>query len=165
MATLKATHITNFDAKPPLTVNSRLHGGNVKGYVDAFEIGDTDNADVTVVFKVGIDEIATSLVYAHDDLTSGTLEVGLYKKNNDGTYTAVDADCFATALALGSGAVAPTEILFEAGATNIADARETMWEKAGLTTRPDYAELYIALTHTVGTGADGTFYMKLETIG
>ena len=36
MTTYKATHITNFDAKPPLTVNARLHGGVVKEYKDAF---------------------------------------------------------------------------------------------------------------------------------
>ena len=163
MTTLKATHITNFDAKPPLTVNSRLHGGKPKHYQDAFEIGDTDNADITVVFKVGIDEVPSSLKIASDNLTSGTLEIGLYRKKTDGTYVAVDVDCFATAVALGSGAIAVTEKLFEADATNIDNGNKAMWEWAGLSARPDYAELYVALTHTVGTGADGTFFMQLDT--
>ena len=163
MATLKATHITDFDSTPPDTVKSRLHGGTPKHYRDAFEIGDTDNADVTIVFKVGIDEVPTSLKYACDALSSGALDVGLYKKNADGTYTAVDDNCFADALDPTS-ATALTEILYEAGATNIANANKSMWEWAGLSARPAYAELYVAITHDTGTGADGTFLLLLDTV-
>lgn len=162
MATLKGTHITKFDATPPDTVNARQHGGVLKKAVDAFEIGDTDNGDVTIVFKLPIDAIVHQVRFGCDDLTSGTLEIGVYKKNNDGTYTAVDADIFASAVALGSGAVAIADNTYEAAAGNIDDALKPLWERAGLTTRPAYGELYIALTHTVGTGADGTVYMDVE---
>lgn len=165
MATLKGTHITKFDNNPPDVVESRLHSGNPRHYRDAFEFGNTDNADITVVFRVPIDEVPTSLKYAHDDLTSGTLEIGLYLKNDDGTYTVVDADAFASALALGGGAVALTEILFEAAATNIDNGIQSMWEWAGLAARPDYADIYVVITHTVGSGADGTFLLQLETTG
>lgn len=162
MATLKGTHITDFDSTPPDTVHSRVHGGTPKHYRDAFEIGDTDNDDVTIVFKVGIDEVPTSLKYACDALSSGSLDVGLYRKKSDGTYVAVDDDCFASALDPTS-ATALTEILYEAAATNIANANKTMWEWAGLSTRPDYSELYVAITHDTGTGADGTFLLQLDT--
>lgn len=164
MATLKGTHITDFDSTPFDVVRSRLHGGNVKHYRDAFEIGNTDNGDVTIVFKVGIDEVPTSLKYAHDALTSGALDIGLYKKNADGTYSAVDDDAFASAIDP-SSAAGLTEALYEAGATNIANAKKTMWEWAALSARPDYAELYVAITHDTGTGADGTFLLQMETVG
>lgn len=163
MATLKATHITNMDATPATVVRSRVHGGNLKHYRDAFEIGDTANADVTIVFKVGIDEVPVSLKFACDALTSGALDIGLYKKNADGTYSAVDDDAFATAVDP-SSAVALTEMLFEAAAANIANANKTMWEWAGLSARPAYGELYVALTHDTGTGADGTVLLELTTV-
>lgn len=164
MATLKGTHVTDFDSTPFDVVRSRLHGGNTKHYRDAFEIGNTDNGDVTIVFKVGIDEVPTSLKYAHDALTSGALDIGLYKKNADGTYSAVDDNAFADAIDP-SSAAALTEALYEAAATNIANANKTMWEWAGLSARPDYAELYVAITHDTGTGADGTFLLQLDTVG
>lgn len=164
MATLKGTHVTDFDSTPFDVVRSRLHGGNTKHYRDAFEIGNTDNGDVTIVFKVGIDEVPTSLKYAHDALTSGALDIGLYKKNADGTYSAVDDNAFADSIDP-SSAAALTEALYEAAATNIANANKTMWEWAGLSARPDYAELYVAITHDTGTGADGTFLLQLDTVG
>lgn len=163
MATLKATHITDMDSTPKDVVRSRLHGGVSKHYRDAFEIGNTDNGDITIVFKVGIDAIPTSLKYAHDALTSGALDIGLYTKNADGTYTAVDDDCFASAIDP-SSAAALTEALYEAAATNIANGNKTLWEWAGLAARPDYADLYVAITHDTGTGADGTFLLQLDTV-
>ena len=165
MAELKGTHLTKFDATPPDVVEARLHGGNPRHYRDAFEIGNTDSADVTIMFRVPIDEVPVSLKFAHDDLTSGTLEIGLYRREDDGTYTVEDADAFASALALGGGAVALTEILFEAGATRIDKGIQSMWEWAGLSARPDYADIYVVITHTVGTGADGTFLLQLDTVG
>lgn len=163
MATLKGSHITDFDSNPFDVVHSRLHGGNLKHYRDAFEIGDTDNGDITHVFKVGIDEVPVSLKFACDALTSGALDIGLYKKNADGTYSAVDDDAFASAIDP-SSAVALTEKLYEAAATNIANAKKTMWEWAGLSARPAYAELYVSITHDTGTGADGTVLLELTTV-
>lgn len=163
MTTYKGNHITDFDSTPFDVVPSFLHGGFVKHYRDSFEIGDTSNGDLTVVFKVGVNEIPTSLKYAHDALTSGALDIGLYYKASDGTYTAVDDDCFASAIDP-SSAAALTEALYEAAATNIANSNKTMWEWAGLSARPSYADMYVVITHDTGTGADGTFLLQLETV-
>lgn len=162
MATTKGTHITDFDSTPPDVVRGAVHGGTLKYYADAFEIADTGNGDSVILFRLPVDCVPVSLKYASDDLTSGTVDIGLYKKNADGTYSAVDDDCFASAIALGSGAVAQTEVLFEAGATNIANGILPLWDwAAGLTARPAYNDLYLAFTTDTGTGATGTVFVQM----
>ncbi len=161
MTTYKGTHITDFDSNPPDVVNARLHGGVIKRVKDAFEIADTANADSVILFRLPIDAVVDRVYFGCDDLTSGTVDIGVYKKNNDGTYTAVDDDCFASAIALGSGAVAVTDVTYEAGATLIADAMQPLWERANLSARPEYGDLYIALTTDTGTGATGTVYVEV----
>lgn len=161
MTTYKATHITNFDAKPPLTVNARLHGGVVKEYKDAYEEADNANGDFTIVFKVPVDFVPSSLLFACDALGAGTADIGLYYKKADGTYAAVDDDCFATAIAV-TGAVAQTEVLFEAAAANIDKTNYALWQWAGLSDRPAYGEMYVALTYDTGTSAAGTVRLVLR---
>lgn len=162
MTTYKGTHITDFDSTPPDVVNARLHGGVVKIAKDAFEIADTGNADSVILFRLPIDAVVHRVYFACDDLTSGTVDIGTYKKNADGTYTAVDDDCFASAIALGSGAVALTDVTYEAGAALIADALQPLWERSNLSARPAYGDLYIALTTDTGTGATGTVYVEVQ---
>ena len=102
MAEFQGTHITNQTATPPTVVDGRVGGGAVKHARDTWEYTDNDNGDYTVVLKVPVDGVPLSVKYASDDLTSGTTDVGLYKADGDGTFTAVDDDCFASAIAQGS---------------------------------------------------------------
>lgn len=161
MATFKGTHITNFDSAPFNSVNARLHGGVVKICKDAFEIADTANADSVILFRLPIDAVVHTVKFACDALSAGTVDIGTYKKNNDGTYTAVDDDCFASAIAV-TNAVALTDVTYEAGAALIADALKPLWQRSNLSARPDYGDLYIALTTDTGTGATGTVYVEVQ---
>lgn len=161
MTTLKGTHITLMDATPPGVVDGRIHGGRVKSFRDAFEIGNTSNGDITILFRVQIDAVVKSLKISHDALTSGALDFGVYRKKADGTYVAVNDDCFAAAYNPTSAA-ADVELLFQAAATNIVDGIKALWDFAGVSTRPDYNDLYIAITHDTGTGADGTVMLDLD---
>lgn len=156
MTEYKGTHMTNKTATPPTVVNGRLNGGIVRHTRDTWEYANNENGDYTVVLQVPVDAIPISIKYASDDLTSGTSDIGLYKSDGDGTFSAVDDDCFASAIAQGSGAVALTEVLYEAAAANIANANKTFWEWAGLSTRPAYDQMYITITNDTGTGGTGT---------
>jgi len=161
MATYKATHITAFDSTPPTTVNSRLHGGVKKVFVDTFELADTANADDAIVFKIPIDAIIHSVKFACDDLgTAGTVDIGFHKKNTDGTYSAVDADAIANNIDVNAAAVSLTEYRYSV--KGIQTATQTAWELAGLSARPAYGELYISLTTDTGTTAAGTVTMYVE---
>lgn len=160
MPTFKGTHITNFDATPPTVVDAQLHGGAVKYYVDAFECPDTANADIMHIFRVPVDSVPISLRWANDALGAGTVDIGLYRKNADGSYTAVDDDCFATQIAV-TGANAEAEVLYEAAAANIDLSDRPLWVWAGLSARPAYNDFYVSLTFDTGTSTVATASIKL----
>lgn len=158
MATTKGNHITDFDQTPADVPNARLHGGALKGSVDQFELGTAST--IHHVFKVPVEAVLHSCKFGSDDLgTAGTVDIGFYKKNNDGTYTAVDDDAIASAIAVTS-AVAYAEQRFEAANINTAD--QPAWELAGLSARPAYGDLYISLTMDTQTTAAGTVAMSIQ---
>lgn len=159
MATFKGNHITAFDATPFSVVNSRLHGGVLKHARDQFELADSANGDIAHVLRLPIDAVITSVKFAADDLgTAGTVDIGFYKKNADGTYTVVDADAFANNIDVNAAAVALTEYRYSV--LGIETANKTAWELAGLSARPAYADLYLSLTTDTGTTAAGTVLLE-----
>jgi hypothetical protein len=161
MATFKGTHITNFDATPFNSVNSRLHGGVVKNITDAFELADTANADFAIVAKLPVDAIIKSIKFACDDLgTAGTVDIGFYTKAADGTYTAVDADAIANNIDVNAGAVALTEYRYSV--KGIETANQAAYTLAGLSARPDYTDIYVGLTTDTGTTQAGTVLIDID---
>lgn len=161
MAVFYGNLLTNQVATPATINQSKYSGAVLRQCHDTWEFTDNANGDYTVVFKVPVDGVPTSLIFGCDALTSGTASLGLYKLNTDGTFSEVDLDCFATAIAV-SSAVVPAEQLFEAAATNIANVRKTFWEWGSLTSRPAYNDIYVVVTNETGTGAAGTGYLKLQ---
>jgi hypothetical protein len=161
MANYLGTHIAKFDATPADVVDGRLHGGSSLEYKDAFEEIDNANGDTRMVFRVPVNLVPSSLLFACDALGAGTVHIGLYQKDNGGNYVAVDDDCFATAIAV-TGAVAQTEVLFEAAATNISRTNDPLWKWAGLTAAPAYGDFYLGLTYATGTSAAGTVRVVLR---
>lgn len=161
MATTKGTHITAFDTTPSDYVNSRVHGGYVKGAVDTFELADTANGDDHIVFRIPLDSVLLSVKMAADDLgTGGTINIGFHKKNSDGTYTAIDDDAIASAIDVSAAATGLTEYRFEAADINTANQKA--WELAGLSDRPDYQDIYVSITTPVGTTSVGTVTMQIQ---
>lgn len=161
MATTKGNHITDFDSNPPDTVNSRLHGGYIKGSIDTFELGILALNDDHQVFKLPIDAIIHSIKMATDDLgTTGALSIGFYEKKSDGTFALIDVDAIASAVDVSTAAVALTEFRFEAA--DIDTGSQRAFELAGLTTRPLFGDIYIALTASTATTAAGTVHMAIE---
>lgn len=161
MAQTLGTHITNMDAKPFERVLAKLHGGTPKRIVLTDEIPDTANGDSMIVAKVPVDAVLSSVRAAFDDLgTAGTVDIGFYKKAADGTYTVVDADAIANNIDVSTAAVAFTEYRFQV--KGIETIEQTVWELAGLSARPDYADMYIGLTTDTGTTAAGTASMIID---
>lgn len=160
MATQKGTHVSNFDATPPLTVPSRQHGGVVKYAGDTMELVDTANNDQAVVIKLPIDAVIPSIKFAADDLgDAGTVDITFYKKNNDGTYTELADGLIANGIDVNAGATALTEYRFSV--LNLNTVNKSAWELAGLSARPDYGDIYIGVTTDTGTTADGTIVLQV----
>lgn len=161
MTTTYGTHITNFDANPPLTTNSRLHGGLLKGAVDTFELADTANDDDHIVFRLPIDAVLYSVKMAADDLGSaGTINIGFHRKTDAGDYVAVDVDAIASAIDVNTAATGLTEYRFEAADINTAN--QAVWELANLPARPAYGDLYLSISTPAGTTAVGTVTMQIQ---
>lgn len=161
MATQKGTHITDFDSNPFDVVDSKLHGGRMRHARDQFELTDTADGDVAHVLKIPVDAVIDSIKFACDDLgTAGTVDIGFYKKNADGTYTAVDADAIANNIDVNSAAVSLTEYRYSV--KGIETANQKAWELAGLSAKPAYDDLYLSLTTDTGTTADGTVLLQCD---
>lgn len=161
MAQTLGTYITNLDAKPFEKVSSRLHGGFVRGIVLTDEVPDTANGDTMILAKLPVDAILPSVKAAFDDLgTAGTVDIGLFYKASDGTYTVIDADCIANNIDVNAAAVALTEYRFQV--KGIETIAQPLWQLAGLSARPAYADVYVGLTTDTGTTTAGTVSMVIQ---
>jgi hypothetical protein len=161
MPTFLGIHATDFDSNPFDVVDARLHGGLIHTISSVDEVPDTANADVLIIARVPVDAVIKSVRSANDALGAGTMDLGLYRKNSDGTYTAVDDDCFASAIAVTS-ANALTDVTYEAAAANIALRNQSAWQRAGLASRPAYGDLYIAATFDAGTSTVATLLTEID---
>lgn len=160
MAQQKGTHVTNFDAKPPLTVPSRQHGGVVKYAGDTLELADTANNDTAVIIKLPIDAVIQSIKFACDDLgDAGTVDITFFYKNADGTYTEIADGLIANGIDVNAAAVSLTEYRFSV--KNINTVNQSAWELAGLSARPAYGDIYLGVTTDTGTTAAGTVTMQV----
>lgn len=155
MATFLGTHITDFDQTSIDFVRSNVHGGRLHVASSVDEVPDTANGDNMMVLRIPVDAVIRAVYFACDALGAGTADIGFYRKNADGTYTAVDDDAIASAIAVTS-AVAKTDITYEAGATNIAFRNQRVWERANLSARPSYSDMYIGYTFDTGTSSVAT---------
>jgi hypothetical protein len=159
MATQKGTHITDFDSNPPDVVPSRKHGGVLKYAGDQFELAIAGAGDIAHVLKVPIDALLHSIKFASDDLgTTGTVDIGFYTKDADGTYSAVDQDAIANNIDVNTAAVALTEYRYSI--KGIETKNQTAWELAGLAARPAYGDLYLSFTMDTATTAAGTVLLE-----
>ena len=168
MSTADSNLIANSDAVPPVMNDVNRQGGRVRTVNDAFELATTDiqTNDIVRLVRLPVNAHILSIQIANDDLDSnGTptlvADVGLYDPSDD---TAVDDDCFATAITqLQSATGWGTELVSEAD--DIADFGKTLWEVAGQTSDPG-GEYDLCLTFDTGaaTGAAGTLAFKVEYV-
>lgn len=118
-------------------------------------------ADNTVLLlaELPVDATITSIRMFSDDLgTTGDLNLGLYPGRGSSVTIAddtdaLDEDCIATAIDVNAAALANVEVRFEAA--NLTTASDKVWELAGLSSRPDYATIYLAFTASEATTAGG----------
>lgn len=160
VSALKTTSITNLDASPSLRAQSWTHGSNAKNYAGTVETLATDSIASTYrFFRIGSWMRPVALAYACDALgTSCAGDVGLYKTATDGGAV-VDADFFASAVAI-AAATNWTDITHEAAsAMDISKVEQRIWEVLGLTIDPNI-EYDVVVTLTAATVAGGTLSLR-----
>lgn len=147
-----------WDAKPFTRVSARSAGAQSKTEIFTLEVPDTANADSVIVAAVPVDAVISSIRFGCDDLgTAGTVSLGFYKRNVDGTYTAVSSAAIASNIDVNAAAVSMTDYRFSV--LNIDTVEKAAWELAGLSSRPSYGDLYLGLTTATGTTVVGTASM------
>lgn len=156
----KGNFIGNADATPKVVVDSKHLGGELKHVGDTVEAPILATIGDNVIFApLPVDAILHDVIFASDDLgTTGTLDIGFYKKNADGTYTAVDSDALAVAIDVKTAAVAPVSKRFSA--KNIDTQTKKVYELAGLSAKPAYPHLYLAVTASEVTTLAGTVNLR-----
>ncbi len=98
-----------------------------------------------------------------DDLVGdATASVGFYKANDDGTFTAIDADVIANEIDVNDAAVAMTEVRFLA--LGIETVNQPAWQLATLSAKPAYAEVWVAVTFETDTEAAGTVTLIVDYV-
>lgn len=157
--TLKGVEITNREATPPVLNNPGLGSGGIEKTAVGHLVSVTASLSGTSVIRlveVPSNAIMTGLEFASAAQGGGTFDIGVYRNNKDGGAV-VDADFFASAVAVTS-AVVITGVLNESTTNTIVKQSQPLWQALGMATDPK-ATLDIALTVatdiTTGTGAVG----------
>lgn len=155
--TLKSVSITAREATPP-TLSTAGQGGQgvlkeVSGYLASVTAALSATSVIRMV-EVPSNAVVSQVRFASAAQAGGTLDIGVYRNNKDGGAV-VDADFFATAVAVTS-ASALTDVTNESTTYTTAKQMQPLWQALGMTTDPmttlDIC-LTIATDITTGTGA------------
>lgn len=105
--------------------------------------------------------VAAVLVSSDAAITSGAMDVGIYRTDDDGGAV-VDADFFASALAVGSG-LTKSDQTHESGVYGIEDRDKPLWEALGLS---EDSQVWYDIVGTITTdmGAAGTIVVEAHYV-
>lgn len=131
---LKSTQLSNRDAIP--VVFNSSNQGVMRRSVAVVEAAGGDAGSTYRFCAIPSNAKNIRVMFSCDDLGTGTtLDVGLYQTPANGGAV-FDADFFASAIDVATGAVAVTDITYERAATRIADAEKPLWQQMGLSADP-----------------------------
>lgn len=163
VANTKSTAITNGDATPNVLSSSTFCQGLLRESAGTVETLAADDAgSVYRLARVSSSARISSILLASDAITGASaVDVGLYQTAANGGAV-VDADFFATDVDISTSAIAFTEVLLEATATDIAKCEMPLWQLIGLSADPN-RDYDIAVTVNDVTAA-GTISMKVKYV-
>lgn len=164
MANVNSTTMTNLAASPRVRANT-IKNGILKSAIETLEVSTSvDATHVLRFFTVPSSASPRALnVWADAAITSGAMDIGVYRFGTTGTDgAAVDADLFASALAVGSGLTGADQ-MFESGVIDEAEVGQALWQLAGESADPN--EIWVvAGTVTTEMGAAGTLTVELQYV-
>lgn len=132
---LKSGPITNRDAVPAVLNTSE--GGVLRRVYGVVEAAGGDAGSTYRFCSIPSNARGIRTSFASDDLSAAgaTMDIGLYQTTANGGAV-VDADFFASAIDVATGAVGLTDITYERAATRISDGEKPLWEQLGLSADP-----------------------------
>lgn len=163
---LSSTGITNLDASPPVVNSANIQRGNIREDQGLASLTNGDSIGSTYrLHRIRSSDRVSSIRYwALDIGTTGAFDLGLYDTAKNGGAV-VDADFFASAVAVNAGPYAGVDITFEAGAAGglITNAEKRIWEMLGLTADP-FKDYDVTMTLTAATDATGTVLVRTQYV-
>lgn len=159
MANVDSTLISN-RAATPRVANDPWTNAQLKTTGPAqLEVSTAEDAtDILSFVEVKSNAVVHGVLVSSDAaITTGAMDVGIYQTADNGGAV-VDADFFASALAVGGG-LTKSDATHESGVYGIEDRDKPLWEALGLTEDPQISYV-IAGTITTDMGAAGTIVVE-----
>ena len=165
MATVKSTWITNATATPVTFTDAAESVGVMKEAASVATVSATQaSGDVIRMVRVPSNaRISEVLLCTGDATTAGAINIGVWKTEGNGG-TVVDADLFASALALTGGPFNNSDQTFESGEFTYAECALPLWEVLGLTADPNVEYDICCEVSTTGNGMGTTLALKVRYV-
>lgn len=163
MANVNSTWITNAVASPKVFTDANKSTGRVRSAKSAATVSATQASGDTVrMVRVPSNaRIDAVLLSTGDATTAGAINIGIWQTVENGGAV-VDADLFASALALTGGPFLNSDQTFESTEYTYAESCKPLWEVLGLSTDPGREYDVVCEVSTTGNGMDTTIALEVR---
>lgn len=165
MANVNSTWIGNAVATPSVFTDASKSVGTLREASSAATVSASQSANDTIrLVRVPSNaRISQVLLSTGDATTGGAVNIGIWQTADNGGAV-VDADLFASALALTGGPFLNSDQTFESGEFTYAESAKPLWEVLGLSSDPGRDYDVVAEVSTVFNGADTTIALKVRYV-
>lgn len=165
MATVNSTWIGNAVATPAVATNSNQSAGRLFSAKSVATVSAAQaSSDVIRLVRVPSNaRVDAVLLSTGDATTGGAINIGVWQTAGNGG-TVVDADLFASALALTGGPFNRSDQTWESGEYTYAESCLPLWQVLGLTSDPNREYDIAAEVSTVFNGAGTTMVLEVHYV-
>lgn len=163
MANVNSTWIGNAVATPKVLTNSNQSAGRVFTAKSVATVSATQaqNDTIRLVRVPSNARIDAVLLSTGDATTGGAINIGVWQTEENGGAV-VDADLFASALALTGGPFNRSDQTFESGEYTYAESALPLWQVLGLTKDSNREYDIVAQVSTVFADAGTTMVLEVQ---
>jgi hypothetical protein len=165
MANVNSTWITNAVASPIVLTSPTASVGNVKSAKSAATVSATQASGDTIrMVRVPSNaRIDAVLLTTGDATTGGAVNIGVWQTVENGGAV-VDADLFASALALTGGPFTRSDQTWESGEYTYAESCLPLWSVLGLSADPNREYDIVLEVSTTGNGMGTTIVLEVQYV-
>lgn len=163
MANVNSTWITNAVATPKVLTNANQSVGTVRSAKSVATVSATQASGDTIrLVRVPSNaRIDAVLLSTADATTAGAINIGVWQTNDNGGAV-VDADLFASALALTGGPFLNSDQTFESTEYTYAESCKPLWEVLGLAADSNREYDIVAQVSTTFDAAGTTMALEVR---
>jgi hypothetical protein len=165
MANVNSTWITNAVATPKVLTDASKSVGIARVAKSAATVSasQSQNDTIRLVRVPSNARIDAVLLTTGDASSAGNINIGVWQTAENGGAV-VDADLFASALALTGGPFARSDQTWESGEYTYAESCKPLWEVLGLSADPNREYDIVAEVSTTFNGADTTMALEVHYV-